>query len=208
MTSSSRFRSVLVLEMWLAVPLCGCGRTDPLPDDQDDIAELADGVDADESMDGVDALDSTPTPVCGDGVRDWGEECEIADSDLGASCESMGWAGGDVSCGADCKFDVSECFTCGDSVLSDAEQCDGSNVGDLGCADVGYEAGTLGCDDACGFDVSRCNTCGNGVVEGYEQCEPNVTGAESCANLGWGGTMAVCGADCNWDLSACSADEV
>jgi hypothetical protein len=204
MAASNTLRGALALEMWVALLLPGCGRTDPVPDDEEDFAQLADEED-DDAVELPVELGSSVPAVCGDGVLDFGEECEPADGDLGASCESLGFAGGELACGDDCRYALAECFTCGDGIVSDAEQCDGQNVADLGCTDLGYTSGVLACTD-CFFDVSRCNTCGNGVVEGAEDCEPGVALATTCADLGLAGAAVGCSADCTFDPSACTAD--
>ena len=52
-------------------------------------------------------------PACGDGVIDVpGEQCD--DSDLGgASCASLGFAGGALACDGSCSFDTASCQSAG-----------------------------------------------------------------------------------------------
>ncbi len=63
--------------------------------------------------------------VCGDGVREGWEECD--NSDLGgASCASLGFGGGTVSCSPACEFNTSACVpapSCGDGSCNGSETC-------------------------------------------------------------------------------------
>lgn len=47
--------------------------------------------------------------VCGDGVIEGGEECE-GDNLNGETCESLGYAGGTLTCDIACSFDTSGCI--------------------------------------------------------------------------------------------------
>jgi hypothetical protein len=49
-------------------------------------------------------------PVCGNGVIEETEDCEVGDALNGATCESQGSAGGALRCGTGCTFDTSGCF--------------------------------------------------------------------------------------------------
>jgi formylglycine-generating enzyme required for sulfatase activity len=52
------------------------------------------------------------TPVCGDGVVQGAEQCE-AGKPLGASCTSLGFAGGTLACyGSTCTYNTSGCTSC------------------------------------------------------------------------------------------------
>jgi cysteine-rich repeat protein len=70
---------------------------------------------------------------------------------------------------------------CGNDVLEDGEQCDGSSLGGATCESLGFTGGTLACDGNCRYNTSNCTIpegCGNGIVEGIEQCDDggNVNG--------------------------------
>lgn len=50
--------------------------------------------------------------VCGNNIKETGEQCD--GSDLGgATCQSLGYPGGTLSCRADCTFNTSGCTTAG-----------------------------------------------------------------------------------------------
>lgn len=46
---------------------------------------------------------------------------------------------------------------CGDGIVGDGEDCDGSNLNGKGCGNMnGYNYGTLICDNSCSFNTSGC----------------------------------------------------
>jgi hypothetical protein len=50
-----------------------------------------------------------------------------------------------------------DCGTCGDGTASEAEWCDGTDLGYYtSCADFGYSGGTLACRSDCAYDTSSC----------------------------------------------------
>ena len=55
---------------------------------------------------------STRSSVCGDGVKESGEQCDGSDL-AGASCTSQGYTGGTLSCSASCTFNTSACTSGG-----------------------------------------------------------------------------------------------
>ncbi len=48
-------------------------------------------------------------PVCGNGIIEIGEFCEINDL-KGVTCETLGFDGGVIGCNINCNFDTSNCF--------------------------------------------------------------------------------------------------
>lgn len=52
--------------------------------------------------------------------------------------------------------------SCGDGIVSNSEQCDGSNLNGQSCASLGYTSGTLSCTNNCTFDKSGCSSGGGG----------------------------------------------
>ncbi|MEM9194711.1 MAG: DUF4215 domain-containing protein [Myxococcota bacterium] len=93
------------------------------------------------------------TSVCGDGTRDFGEECDDGNLVPGDGCNTI------------CRVEPAD--TCGDGVLQAGEECDDGNsfAGD-------------GCDPFCRSEVG---VCGNGVLEGAEECDDgNVEPVDGC----------------------------
>ncbi|MEZ4367198.1 MAG: hypothetical protein R2939_13080 [Kofleriaceae bacterium] len=99
--------------------------------------------------------------TCGDGVREAPEDCELlADGvDLGgATCNDLGYYGGELGCNASCRFDAGACAgRCGDDVLDEAEQCDGAPP-DFGCGDLGGVIDRPACSVGCSADARTCPT--------------------------------------------------
>lgn len=100
-------------------------------------------------------------PVCGDGIVSGPEECE---GELGpeVTCADAGYYAGEISCGADCLFDTSQCSgTCGDGVVNGPETCDGDAIrGTPDCVALGFSAGRLGCSSICALDFDTCERFG------------------------------------------------
>ena len=113
---------------------------------------------------------------CGDDLIEGaeGEQCEGMNLQ-GASCASLNFSrGGALSCGADCRYDTSQCLsTCGDGNREPDEGCDDANdaTGD-GCApDCTVEAGWT-----CTTDTQ--SVCTPICTEGLSWC-----GEGDCADL-------------------------
>lgn len=98
-------------------------------------------------------------PSCGDGEVDVvGEQCDGDDFD-GASCATLGFAGGTLACDGSCRVDTAGCVVgsaCGNGVVNSPEQCDGSETAGATCDSLGFAGGSLGCTAGCGFDTSGC----------------------------------------------------
>ena len=111
---------------------------------------------------------------CGDAQLQemYGEECE--GSNLGgAMCQSLGYYGGTLQCGLDCRYRLESCEGagwCGDALVQEAheEVCDGELLGGKSCLDLGYYGGELACAPDCrSLDMSDCaamGRCGDGVL--------------------------------------------
>lgn len=91
---------------------------------------------------------------------------------------------------------------CGNGVIDDGEQCDGTELNSQSCGSYGFAAGTLSCTSDCKYDTLSCTTCGNGVVNRGEQCDGAVNKACSTLNLGSG--QLGCTRYCLYDVRGCS----
>lgn len=90
-------------------------------------------------------------PECGDGVRDDGEDCD--GSSMGdATCTSLGFEAGTVTCAADCKYSTALCVRrCGNGVLDLDEACDGA-LGVPACTTWGFNE----CTSECAISTAPC----------------------------------------------------
>lgn len=153
--------------------------------------------------------------VCGDGlVAEPSEECDLSDL-RGATCQSLGWYGGELACAGTCRYDLAGCRPfgrCGDGVIQGdyGEACDGFALGGVTCASLGWYGGQLACGVDCAFDLTACEAagrCGDGRLQdgAGEQCDGDDLGALTCAALfpGYEGGTLACEADCTPDPSGC-----
>lgn len=139
---------------------------------------------------------------CGNGMVDPGEDCDGEDL-AGATCESLGFDGGQLSCDSNCAFNTSSCYKCGDGVISGSEDCDGENLDGQTCQNLGFDGGELSCSEDCTFNTSACFVCGNGVKEEDEECDGSDLGGNTCQGLGFDGGDLICKSDCTLDTSGC-----
>jgi len=98
---------------------------------------------------------------------------------------------------------------CGDEIVDDGEDCDGSNLNGETCVSLGYAGIGLACDANCKLDFSSCDplvTCGNGSVDPGEVCDGANLGGESCDSLGYYGVGLACDGSCHFDTSVCEAN--
>lgn len=128
--------------------------------------------------------------VCGDGVRDKGEECDQGPDNS--------WLAPDA-CRPDCTR-----ARCGDGIKDSGEECDRAQTGGLSCSDLGFDKGILRCSEDCTFDVQLCSRCGDGVAQTGEACDLGDLGGLTCQGAGFsgGGTLG-CRLDCEYDFSGC-----
>ncbi len=88
-----------------------------------------------------------------------------------SGCADIGYDGGELACLADCQFDRSACYVCGDGVVNPGEECDDEALVGADCASQGHPGGTLACGRDCTYDVADCSVCGDGVVGDGELCD-------------------------------------
>jgi len=168
----------------------------------------------------LDKAECTNSGSCGDGViqAEKGEVCDTAELG-GATCLTLGYNGGTLTCTTGCELDLTECEAagiCGDGQLqSDYEECEESSLFGATCESLGYYGGTLSCvAESCVYNLTSCEAngyCGNGVIEdGYgEDCDSgNLGGVLDCLDYDAsfydnGGDIA-CSDACEFDLSACA----
>ena len=101
--------------------------------------------------------------------------------------------------------------SCGDGLVTGAEQCDGPLPVDFDCTDLGYyERGPVGCNLDCTFDRSGCaHLCGDDVIDlGRESCDGDaVAAATNCQHLGYYDSAPLaCNAACRYDVSGCTGE--
>lgn len=102
-----------------------------------------------------------PPPTCGDGQVNagLGEECDGAEL-AGATCGSLGFDTGVLTCDDQCKWATGACVKrCGNGTLDLGEECDGP-LGTFACATYGYKA----CSGQCTVDAAHCITDAFGVA--------------------------------------------
>lgn len=91
---------------------------------------------------------------------------------------------------------------CGDDVISQGEECDGSALGGETCASLGFAKGRLRCVQ-CHFDTRQCTTCGNDAINGKEECDGTDLGERTCESLGHTGGTLACSETCTIDTAGC-----
>lgn len=101
---------------------------------------------------------------------------------------------------------------CGNGVLEEGEECDGSVPEWMTCG-LAMEGttGTLGCTAQCTYDVSQCGKCNrNGVKEDGEECDGNDLGGATCASVDASrpyGRLG-CTTMCRYTTHFCSASDL
>lgn len=93
-----------------------------------------------------------PEPRCGDAVINTdAEQCEGSDLN-GATCQSLGFDTGTLSCTDACILSTTLCSKrCGNGALDPGEACDGA-LGVPACNDFGY----VSCSPTCQLDRTHC----------------------------------------------------
>jgi hypothetical protein len=158
---------------------------------------------------------------CGDNVRNQLiEECDGPDLN-GKTCETFGYANGNLGCNGLCFFDISGCSNplpqiCGDGNVDKPnsanmnEECDGANLDGKACSDFDdYTGGTLLCNSLCEFDYNLCEAplpphCGDDVRNQLsEDCDGTDLDGKTCQSFGYGSGTLSCDGSCQFDKSSC-----
>ena len=140
---------------------------------------------------------------CGDNDVDAadGEQCD-GDNLNGQSCQTQGYAGGNLNCDAGCRFVVTGCTSvCGNGLREVGETCDDGNTGaGDGCSSSCEVEDGWTCDEA---SPNVCAPiCGDLQAKGNEACDGADLRDQTCELLGFHGGALACGADCTFDVTA------
>ncbi|PKN44445.1 MAG: hypothetical protein CVU59_11620 [Deltaproteobacteria bacterium HGW-Deltaproteobacteria-17] len=79
---------------------------------------------------------------------------------------------------------------CGNGVIDDGEECDGTQFGDRTCASLGGHGGELVCTPHCRIDRSACAFCGDGVLQPEYGEVVEVNFDEGCSAAGFLGGVS------------------
>jgi len=132
-----------------------------------------------------------PDPICGNGIRELGEECDDGNMDNTDMCTN--------SCTV---------RKCGDGILSQDEECDGDLFTITSCSDFNpnYDTGSLKCSSTCEIDTSDCSVspkCGDGEINtASEECDGSV-GSHTCGDIYTQFNGEVYCTACKLDYSGC-----
>lgn len=148
-------------------------------------------------------------PMCGDGVVEGDEECDLGDGQNGM---------GGAACRDNCVMNV-----CGDGYVAEGELCDDGNTNNED--DCTNDCGPASCGDGVTQPPEQCDdgkagnsqtgaclpscvsaTCGDGFIQtGVEVCD-NANVTTTCVDQGFDGGTIVCAPDCmSIDTSNCFA---
>jgi hypothetical protein len=119
----------------------------------------------------------------------------------GASCAVMNTPG-------TCSAGACQTHYCGDGIRSEAEACDGSDLGGQTCTTLNFYGQTTGlaCKTDCTLDTSGCEgTCGDGKVNGPEACDGAPPQGKSCLDFGFDQGIVGCSALCGVVTDQCSS---
>ncbi len=113
--------------------------------------------------------------LCGNGIIEGAEECDCGEGNVCAEKELGGQGcvgledpdapgiltGGVLLCdAASCRYDMSNCFVCGDGFINGNETCEPGEDIESTCGELDLGLGELSCADDCQIDTSDCNACG------------------------------------------------
>lgn len=121
---------------------CGNGTLESGEACDDDNVIDGDGCDSDCDVETGWSCSGSPSScsaICGDGLIRGAEQCEGSDL-AGASCTTLGYVGGTLSCSSSCQLVTTACTTtsCGNGTIDTGEECDDGGT-------TAYD----GCDTSC-----------------------------------------------------------
>jgi len=148
-------------------------------------------------------------PVCPNGIKEGPEECDGTQFGT-ATCQTLGFDGGTLSCTGTCTISTAACtMNCGNGSIDINEDCDGSNLNGQSCTDLGFDSGTLSCSASCEFVTTQCValTCNNGSIDSGEDCDGANLNGSTCQSLGFTGGFLTCSpSSCEFDTTQCVSD--
>lgn len=145
---------------------------------------------------------------CGNNIIETGtEQCEGTNLN-GASCQTLGFLQGVVTCNPSCQYDTSACVApgCGNMIIeAPTEQCEGMNLNGATCLTEGFIGGDIACNGQCRFDTSMCQqpTCGDSMIHGNEQCDRQNLNNATCQGLGFSHGELSCDSNCQLVNTLC-----
>ena len=132
-----------------------------------------------------------PEPVCGNGIKEDGEDCDDGNNVNTDLCTNL------------CTLPK-----CNDGILSQGEICDGDLFTIQSCSEYNsnFSSGYLKCSSSCTIDYSSCIVtpkCGDGKVNSStEECDGSV-GSHTCKDIYSNATGNVICTSCKLDYSNC-----
>lgn len=127
----------------------------------------------------------------------------------GDTTDASATAGDSDSSGGDSSSDsTGPAAECGNGLVEDGEDCDGTDLADGTCTTEGFDGGELACTTRCTFDTAACTsfTCGDGEINGAEACEAGDLGGATCEGAGFGAGEVTCTDGCELDFTGCCGD--
>ncbi len=124
--------------------------------------------------------------VCGDGIRESGENCDDGNVVDGDGCSSICKLETGFICTDHSYRTVCRAIVCGDGMRESGELCDDGNVVDGdGCSSSCIsESGFVCTGRSGGLSVCRAIVCGDGIIEGGELCDDgNPLDGDGCSSL-------------------------
>ncbi len=160
--------------------------------------------------------------VCGNGVIERGEICDVQAVNVGCDFydPSVAWVSGRPACSSDCKLTQGTCSagiitpSCGNGILDDGEACDGTSFRDssLSCASFkgNGATGSLTCLNCVVSDVAcvAASACNNGNIDNGEKCDGSNFNGKTCEDFVAGSTGNLNCINCTAiDASGCTIPE-